>query len=191
MQISRRNALTGATAVVAVAAVPVTVQANDDHIAALYAEWREAEATWGKANEIADNTHMDALRACGEYPMEGGYTSKAQFDAARDAGGAAYWAAYVQPDIVELKRKADVTAAAESAALHRFIEAPAEGPRGVLIKITAFIEEIEVVGMDDRMLVTIRNDPRKTGETQTPPHRNKSQCLLTLAHPARRSDFKQ
>ena len=57
-----------------------------------------------------------------------------------------------------MQRKADVTAAAESAALHRFIEAPAEGPRGALIKLTAFIEEIEVVGMDDRMLVTIRND---------------------------------
>ena len=27
-----------------------------------------------------------------------------------------------------------------------------------MIKLTAFIEEIEVVGVDDRMLVTIRND---------------------------------
>ena len=64
----------------------------------------------------------------------------------------------MRSDVVELKRRADVAHAAECDALHRFIEAPAEGPRGALIKITAYIQEIEVVGMDNRMLVTIRND---------------------------------
>ncbi len=68
-----------------------------------------------------------------------------------------------------MKRKADVACAAESDALHRFIEAPAEGPRGVLIKIEAFIEEIEVVGMDNRMLVTIRKDlERLAGDAPRP-----------------------
>jgi hypothetical protein len=66
MSITRRNAITGATAAVAVAAVPVTVQANDDHIAALYAEWRGAEAQWLKANAVADDAHLAALRACRE-----------------------------------------------------------------------------------------------------------------------------
>ncbi len=53
---------------------------------------------------------------------------------------------------------------AEQTALYRFIEAPAEGPRGVLVKITAFIEEIEVVGMDTRMLETIRSDLERLAE---------------------------
>ena len=34
-----------------------------------------------------------------------------------------------------------------------------------MIKLTAFIEEIEVVGMDDRMLVTIRNDLERLAKT--------------------------
>ena len=38
-----------------------------------------------------------------------------------------------------------------------------------MIKLTAFIEEIEVVGMDDRMLETIRNDlERLAGEAPRP-----------------------
>ena len=88
MSISRRNAITGSAAVVAVAAVPVTVQANDAHLEALYADWRAAEGTWLEANRIADNTHIDGLRACGKSPVEGDYTSKAeQLDAAWDAFG--------------------------------------------------------------------------------------------------------
>ena len=168
MSITRRNALTGATAAVAVAAIPVTVQANDAHIAALYADWREAESIWLKANRIADNTHMDALRSRGEFPVEGDYASEVELEAARDSWGAARQAAVVRSGYKELKRRADVASAAESEALDRFIEAPAEGPRGVLIKLTAFIEEIEVVGMDDRMLVTIRNDlERFAGEARS------------------------
>ena len=66
MHITRRDALTGATAAVAVAAVPVTAQANDAHIAALYAAWREAEAHWLKVNAVADDAHLAALRACRE-----------------------------------------------------------------------------------------------------------------------------
>ena len=39
----------------------------------------------------------------------------------------------------------------------------------MLVKITAFIEEIEVAGMDDRMLETIRNDlERLAGEAPRP-----------------------
>jgi hypothetical protein len=67
-------------------------------------------------------------------------------------------AAVERSGTAELKRKADVAYTEQDAALHRFIEAPAEGPRGAMIKLTAYIEEIEVVGMDNRMLETIRND---------------------------------
>ena len=108
MSISRRNAITGAAAV-AVAAIPVTVQANDAHLEALYTEWQEAEATWLKVNAVADNAHLDALRACGDGPDR----------------GAAYKAAVERYGYSELKRKADVASATESDALHRFIEAPA------------------------------------------------------------------
>ena len=156
--ITRRNALTGATAAVAIAAVPVTVQANDAHIEALYTEWRAAEATWLKVNAVADNAHLDAIRADAPSPKEGDYTSEAELEAAWDSWRAASKALHSRFDVVELQRKADVAHAAESDALHRLIEAPAEGPRGAMIKLTAFIEEIEVVGMDDRMLVTIHND---------------------------------
>ena len=151
--ISRRDALMGATAAaITTGAItaPLAIKAagvkealaNDVHIAALYTEWRAAEATWIKVNAVADNAHMDAIRVSRESPDQ----------------RAAYRAAVERYDVSELKRRADVTATAESAALHRLIEAPAEGPRGAMIKLTAFIEEIEVVGMDNRMLATIRND---------------------------------
>ena len=167
MSISRRDALTGTTAAVAVAALPITVtaQANDAPLEALYAEWRTAESTWLKATAVADNARLDALRACGEYPVEGNYSSDAQFEAAWDSRRAASRAAHARYDVVELKRKADAAHSAEQTALYRLIEAPAEGPRGVQIKITAFIEEIEVVGMDNRMLVTIRNDLERLAKT--------------------------
>ena len=64
-----------------------------------------------------------------------------------------------------MKRKADAAYSAESAALDRFIEAPSQTVRGALLKITAFIDEIEVVGMDPRMLVTIRNDLERLAKT--------------------------
>ena len=168
--ISRRTALATGAAAITTGAItaPLTAKAapaNDDHIAALYADWRAAEATWIKVNAVADNAQMDALRACGEYPVEGDYTSEAELEAAWDARRTASKAAHVRHDVVELKARADVASAAESDALHRFIEAQAEGPRGVMIKVTAFIEEIEVVGMDDRMLVTIRNDLERLAKT--------------------------
>jgi hypothetical protein len=90
--------------------------------------------------------------------VEGDYASEAELEAAWDARRASHRAAIERHNYNDLKRRAGVAAAAENGALHRFIEAPAEGPRGLQIKITAFIEEIEVVGMDNRMLVTIRND---------------------------------
>ena len=148
MSISRRDAITGAAAAAVITGAtvaPLAIKAalaNDAQIEALYAGWRGAEATWLKANEVADNAHLDALRACGDGPDR----------------AAAYKAAVERYGYNELRRKADVACAAESDALHRFIEAPAEGPRGVLIKIKAFIEEIQVVGTDNRMLETIRND---------------------------------
>ena len=111
---------------------------------------------------------MDAIRADAPSPKEGDYTSEAELEAAWDSWRAASKALHLRFDVVELQRKADVAAAAESDALHRLIEAPAETPAGVLIKVTAFIEEIEVVGMDPRMLVTIRNDlERLAGEARS------------------------
>ena len=171
--ISRRTALaTGAAAITTgVVTAPLAIKAalaNDAHIAALYTEWRAAEAAWIKVNAVADNAHMDAIRACGEYPVEGDYASESELEEAWRHHRAASKAVHVRYGVSELKRRADVASAAESEALHRFIEASAEGPRGALIKLTAFIEEIEVVGMDDRMLVTIRNDlERLAGEARS------------------------
>ncbi len=54
MQITRRNALMGAGAAAVVAGVPGAVQADDAHLEALHAEWREAQAKFYKANRIAD-----------------------------------------------------------------------------------------------------------------------------------------
>ena len=164
MSISRRDALVGATAAAVITGATVTplaikaASANDAHLEALYAEWRGQEATWLKANEIADNAHLDAIRADAPSPKEGDYANEAELEAAWDSWRAASKALHLRHDVVELKRRADVAYTAQDAALHRFIEAQAEGPRGVLVKITAFIEEIEVVGMDTRMLETIRND---------------------------------
>ncbi len=93
MSITRRNVIASATAAAAVAAVPVTVQANDARLEALYAEWREAWGIWIKANEIADNTQIDALCSCGQNPVEGDYASKADLEAAWNAWGAARHAA--------------------------------------------------------------------------------------------------
>ena len=65
MQISRRDALMGATAAVAVAAVPTTVQANDAHIEALLTECLEAERVHLEARNIADTTLFAAQRTAG------------------------------------------------------------------------------------------------------------------------------
>ena len=78
MSISRRSALTGATAAVAVAAVPATVQANDALLEALYRDWREAWGIWSKVNTVHDETRIDAFRSCAPSPVEGDYTSEAE-----------------------------------------------------------------------------------------------------------------
>ena len=130
---------------------PATVQANDAQIEALYTDWREAWGIWSKANEVADETRMNALRSCDPSPVEGDYTSGAELAEAWDAWGAARQAAKGRSDIVELKSQADAAYDAEQAAFNRFMEAPAQTPRGVLLKITAFIDEIEIGGMDDDM----------------------------------------
>ena len=158
MSISRRDALTGATAAVAVAAVPATVQANDAQLEALYTDWRAAYGVWSKANTAHDNTRMDVLRSCEPSPVKGDYTSAAELEEAWGVWGAARQAAKGRSDIVELKRQADAAFDAEQAAFNRFMEAPAQTPRGVLLKITAFIDEIEIGGMDDDMLVAIQRD---------------------------------
>ena len=158
MSISRRSALTGATAAVAVAAVPATVQANDALLEALYTDWREAYGIWSKANEVADKTRIDALRSCEPSPVDSNYTSAAGLEEAWDTWGAARQAAVERSDIVELKSQADAAFDAEQAAFNRFMEAPAQTPRGVLLKITAFIDEIDIGGMDDSMLLAIQRD---------------------------------
>ena len=157
MSISRRNALTGAAAV-AVMAVPATVQANDAQLEALYTDWREAWGIWSKANEAHDNTRMDALRLSGPSPVEGDYTNAAELEEAWGVWGAARHAVGERSNIIELKSRADAAHDAEQAAFNRFMEAPAQTPRGVLLKITAFIDEIEIGGMDDDMLVAIQRD---------------------------------
>ena len=142
MQISRRDAIASATAAVAVAAVPTAVQANDAHLEALYADWREAWRIWWKAYENADNTKIDALCSCGQNPVEGDYASKAELEAAWDSWGAARQAAVVRSGSVELKRRADAAYDVEQTAFDRLMEAPAHTARGVLVKLRGcFLDE--------------------------------------------------
>ena len=142
MSITRRNALTGATAAIAVAAIPVAVQADDARLEALYGDWREAWRIWWKANVIADNTKIDALCSCGPSPVGSDYATEADLEAAWDSWGAARQAAVVRSGSVELKRRADAAYDVEQTAFDRLMEAPAHTARGVLVKLRGcFLDE--------------------------------------------------
>ena len=135
MSISRRSALSAATAAVAVMAIPATVQANDALLEALHRDWREAWGIWSKANEVHDHTRMDAFRSCRPSPVEGDYTNAEELEEAWDAWGAKRHAAVVRSGSIELKRKADAAFDAEQAAFNRLMEAPACSARGVMFKL--------------------------------------------------------
>ena len=68
MQISRRNALLGATAAGA-AGVPGAVQGDDAHLEALHAEWRAAEERLVNACEAADAAESRIRDQLPERPL--------------------------------------------------------------------------------------------------------------------------
>jgi hypothetical protein len=144
MSISRRDALTGATAAVAVAAIPATVQANDALLEALYADWREAWGIWSRANTVADKTRIDALRSCEPSPVDTNYTSGAELEEAWDAWGAKRQAAKGRSDVVELKSQADAAYDVEQAAFNRLMEAPVSSARGVMFKLRGCFLDFEI-----------------------------------------------
>ena len=153
MQISRRNALTGATAAVAVAAVPTTVRANDAHIEALLAECLEAERVHLEARNIADTTLFAAQRTAGPCPLDdldrlGKQTTAAAVRSMR-AWHAARAAAVERSDATELDRRADALHEVFSDAQGRLIAAPAQTPRGVILKMRGYYHGSEIAGIDD------------------------------------------
>ncbi len=87
---------------------------------------------------------------------------EAATEAAVDRSGAA-----------ELYRRADAAEPMTSTAFARFMAAPAQTPRGVLVKLTSFIDEQEWEdkageGMDGMMLIAIRRDlERLAGEARS------------------------
>ena len=172
MSISRRDTLMGATVAVAVAAIPSTVQADDAHLAALDADWRRAWHKWSDDNAAADETHMEALRACGPSPVDSDYTNAAELAAAWSAWGAARKAAAERPSVVALQRQAKAADDAQEAAFERFMEAPAQTPRGVLLKLRAGMDLDEWLGepglLGNPVLVAIHHDlERLAGEARS------------------------
>ncbi len=148
MSISRRDALLGASAAVAVAAVPTTVQANDAHIEALLAEWRAADSVHLEAREIADTTLFAAQRTAGPCPPDdldrlGKQTTAAAVRSMR-AWHAARAAAVERSDATELDRRADALQDVSNDAYDRLMAAPAQTPRGVILKMRGYYHDSEI-----------------------------------------------
>ncbi len=88
MQITRRNAMRGASAAAAVAGVPGVVRGEDAHLEALHAEWRAAEARHRVANSIADEAMGAVYQSLTPQDDYSGYLSGEAISAdleARDA----------------------------------------------------------------------------------------------------------
>ncbi len=202
MQISRRNALLGATAAGA-AGVPGAVQGDDAHLEALHAEWRAAEERLVNACEAADAAESRIRDQLPERPlitMGRDWTTKDLFPLTReviawhtdskmpalkskwdrtlkafDDWEAECDAFREQTGVAELRRKEAVAHDARRAAFDRFMEAPAQTPRGVLLKFTALHCESEWQGMaddsatwDNVMMLAVRRDlERLAGEARS------------------------
>ncbi len=179
MQISRRDALMGATAAAVVtgaATIPLAIKAasvkaalgGDAHLERLHAEWRAAETRLVDATAIADETTFAARRTCGPCPLDdlGNLSGEAARAAIHSmpAWEAATKAAVARSGAAALYRRADAAGDMTSDAFARFMAAPAQTPRGVLVKLTSFIDEQEwqekaaVETMDEVMLVAVRRD---------------------------------
>ena len=141
MQITRRNALLGATAAVAVAGVPRVVQGEDAHLEALHAEWREAEAKFYKANRIADEAMGAVYQSLSPLASLSSYPSGEAIGAAIKAHEVAKANAVERSGAGALKRRADAAHEVSQTAFFRFMEAPAQTPRGLRLKFEAGIDE--------------------------------------------------
>ncbi len=189
MSISRRDALKGATAAAVVtgaltaplaikaAGVKAALGADDAHIEALCAEWRAAETRLVDATGIADETTFAARRTCGPCPLDNfdSLSREAALAAVNSmpAWEAATKAAVERSGAAEWYRRADAAGAMTSTAFARFMAAPAQTPRGVLVKLTSFIdgqewEDKANEGMDGTILIAIRRDlERLAGEVSS------------------------
>ncbi len=168
--ISRRDALMGATAAAVVTgaiAAPLalksagvkaalggdTVQADDAHLEALYAEWRAAEDAEFAARDIADRTNFAARRSCGPCPLHDLDNLKGEA-AVRAIRATPIWeakvkAAVARSDAAELYHRADALRERAYAAIDRLMDAPAHTPRGVLVKMRGFYYDDEIASMRD------------------------------------------
>ncbi len=142
MQISRRVALMGATAAAVVAGVPGAVQADDQHLELLHAEWREAAAKFYKANRIADEAMGKVFQTC-PCPLDdlSGYSSGVAIGADIKAWKARRAVAVERFGAGELQRRADAAHEVSSTAFNRFMQAPAQTPRGLHLKLMAGMPE--------------------------------------------------
>ena len=145
MQISRRNALVGASAAAVVAGAPMAAQADDAHLEALHADWRAAEAIWLEADLIAAEAEFAARRTCGPCPLDdldnlSGEAVRAAIHST-PAWEAEREAAVERSGAGTLRRRTDAAHDAERVAFGRFMEAPSQTPRGLYLKFEAGIDE--------------------------------------------------
>ncbi len=141
MQISRRDALMGASAAVVVAGVPGAAQGEDAHLEALHAEYRAAEARHDAANSIADDAMGAVYQSLSPQDDYSSYLSGEAISADLKARDAEKEAAIESSGAGELKRRANAAHAVSQTAFFRFMEAPAQTPRGLRLKFEAGIDE--------------------------------------------------
>ncbi len=141
MQISRRDALMGATAAAVVAGVPGAVLAEDAHIEALHAEWRAAKAKAEEANIIADEAMGEVFQSLPPLASLSTYPSGEAIGAAIKAHEVAKKNAVEHSGAGALTRRANAAHYASRAAFNRFMEAPAQTPRGLYLKLMAGMPE--------------------------------------------------
>ena len=141
MTISRRDALVGAGAAAVVAGVPGAAMGEDAHLEALHAEWREAEAKFYKANSIADEAMGAVYQSLSPQDDYSSYLSGEAISADLKARDAEKEAAIESSGAGELKRRANAAHAVSQTAFFRFMEAPAQTPRGLRLKFEAGIDE--------------------------------------------------
>ncbi len=131
----------GAGAAAVVAGVPGAVHGDDAHLEALHAEWREAQAKFYKANRIADEAMGAVYQSLLPQDDYSSYLSGEAISADWKARDAEKEAAIESSGAGELKRRADAAHEVSQTAFFRFMEAPAQTPRGLRLKFEAGIDE--------------------------------------------------
>ncbi len=130
----------GASAAVVVG-VPGAALGEDAHLEALHAEYRAAEARHDAANSIADDAMGAVYQSLSPQDDYSSYLSGEAISADLKARDAEKEAAIETSGAGALQRRADAAHAVSQTAFFRFMEAPAQTPRGLRLKFEAGIDE--------------------------------------------------